>query len=87
MIDCNVGHKYAEECVSCEHSDLCFAYLEFAGSVTQPGQPIFYGCADVRNDPEKMQKVLEGIIERWQKQIARALGGSNANAEGWREVK
>ena len=78
----SLGHKYAEQCVTCEHSGLCFRFLELAGSVTQDGQPIFSGCADVRNDSEKMQKVFEEIIERWQKQIARAHSGSTANAEG-----
>lgn len=83
----SLGYKYAEQCVTCEHSGLCFRFLELAGGVTQLGQPIFSGCVDVRANPEKMQKALEERIARWQEQIARAQGGSITCAEGWKGIK
>lgn len=83
----SLGYKYAEQCVTCEHSGLCFRFLELAGGVTQLGQPIFSGCADVRANPEKMQKAFEELITKWQKQIARTQGGSTTCAEGWKEIK
>ena len=83
----SLGYKYAEECVACEHSGLCFRFLELAGDITYLGRPIFSGCADVRASPEKMQKVLEERIAMWQKRIERTQSGSTTFAEGWKEIR
>ena len=83
----SLGYKYAEQCVACEHSGLCFRFLELAGSITQLGQTIFSGCADVRANPEKMQKALEEQITKWKEQITRTQGGSTTCAEGWKEIR
>ena len=63
----SLGYKYAEECVSCEHRDLCFAYLEFAGDITREGKPIFCGCLDIKADPERMRKQLTDKILVWRR--------------------
>jgi hypothetical protein len=80
----SLGYKYAEECVSCAHRNLCFQYLELAGDITRPGQLIFGRCADITADPERMQKELDDIIAAWRKQIERAQNSSSAHAEGWK---
>ena len=82
----SLGYEYAEQCVNCEHSSLCFRFLELAGDITRPGQPIFSRCVDVRANPEKMQKALEERIARWRNRIARTQGGSTTCAEGWKEI-
>ena len=77
----SAGGKYAEECVSCPHCSLCFQYLELAGDITRSRQPIFRGCADIKANPEKMQKILEERIAMWKKQWEWAIGGTT-HAEG-----
>ena len=83
----SLGYKYAEQCVTCEHSGLCFRFLELAGDITRLEQPIFSECADVRANPEKMQKELDELIAKWQEQIVRAQGGSTSCAEGQKEIR
>ena len=80
----SLGYKYAEECVSCVHRNLCFQYLELAGDITRPGQPIFGRCADITANPARMQKELDDRIAVWRKQIEISQHSTTTNAEGWR---
>ena len=80
----SLGYKYAEECVSCVHRNLCFQYLELAGDVTRPGQPIFGRCGSIKANPERMQKELDDKVAVWRKQMEIAQNSSTTNAEGWR---
>jgi hypothetical protein len=80
----SLGYKYAEECVSCSHRNLCFQYLGLAGDITRPGQPIFMRCADIKANPACMQKELDDRIALWKKQIEIAQNSSSTHAEGWR---
>lgn len=58
----SLGYKYAEECVSCSHRNLCFQYLELAGDITRPGQPIFIRCSDIKANPKQEEEKLNKII-------------------------
>ena len=71
--------KYADECISCPHQGLCFAYLEIAGGITREGRPICAQCNEIKADPEKMEKQLKELIEKWKRVIesAHAEGGNN----------
>jgi hypothetical protein len=82
----SLGYKYAEECVGCSHRNLCFQYLELAGDITRPGQPIFIRCADIKANPARMQKEFDDKVAAWRKQIEIAQHSSSAHAEGWKEV-
>lgn len=83
----SLGYHYDEGCVKCPHRSLCFQYLELAGDVTRTGQPIFFRCASIKADPERMQKELEDKVAVWRKQMEIAQYSSSAHTEGWKGIK
>jgi hypothetical protein len=54
----SLGLKYAEKCVSCQHNDLCFLLLEFAGCITQEDMPICVQCEKVIENPQSFVDFL-----------------------------
>ena len=80
----SLGYKYDEECVKCAHSHLCFQYLELAGDITRSARPIFFRCADIKADPERMQKELDEKVAIWRRQMEIAQSSTMAHAEGGR---
>ena len=59
----SIGLKYAEECVKCEHRQLCFYLLEYAGMITYEGRRIMnHMCEDiVAHSDEYKNKVEEWL--------------------------
>ena len=63
------GTICAEECVACEHSNLCSSILEFAGMIFQPGERIRFDCEQIKANPEGKQKWLADKLAEWRKQM------------------
>ena len=51
-------------CLKCEHIDLCFMVLEYAGMVFQPGDRVRFDCEQVKEDPHRFDHILEQIERR-----------------------
>ena len=58
-----------EVCLTCEHQDLCFSILEFAGMIFQPGDRVRFDCEAIRADPEGKKKWLDERLENYYKRI------------------
>ena len=55
----SLGHRYAEQCVSCEHHGLCFKLLENAGCMTREAEPVvWWACEDIKQNPEHHKEIL-----------------------------
>ena len=47
-----------EVCLTCEHQNLCFTILEYAGMIFRPGDRVRFNCEDIKTDPEKHKQFL-----------------------------
>ena len=52
------GLLFNEECLTCEHQQLCFWVLEYAGMVIKPGDKIRFDCEQIKENPEHYRKMV-----------------------------
>lgn len=58
----SIGSLYADKCVKCDYNRLCLEYLGWLGDITMEGWggiPLSLRCAEIRADPEKIQKKID----------------------------
>jgi hypothetical protein len=47
-----------EVCLTCEHQELCFKVLEYAGMTIQPGDRVRFDCEKIKENPEHYKKMV-----------------------------
>lgn len=47
-----------EICLTCDHQELCFKVLEYAGMVIQPGDRVRFDCAKIKENPEHYKEMI-----------------------------
>ena len=74
-----------EICLTCEHQDLCFSILEFAGMIFQPGDRVRFDCEDIRANPEGKKKWLDERLDIYYKRIELYKEVDGASMDGGNE--
>ena len=47
-----------EVCLTCEHQQLCFWVLEYAGMLIKPGDRIRFDCEQIKENPEHYREMV-----------------------------
>ena len=47
-----------EICLTCEHQELCFKMLEYAGMIIQPGDRIRFDCEKIKENPKHYEELV-----------------------------
>ena len=47
-----------EVCLTCEHQELCFRVLEYAGMIIQPGDRVRFDCEKIKENPEQYKEMV-----------------------------
>ena len=47
-----------EICLTCEHQELCFKILEYAGMIIQPGDRIRFDCEQIKINPKHYEEMI-----------------------------
>lgn len=48
-----------EICLTCEHQELCFRVLEYAGMIIQPGDKVRFDCEQIKANPKHYEEMTE----------------------------
>lgn len=47
-----------EVCLTCEHQELCFKVLEYAGMVIRSGDRVRFDCEKIKRDPQHYEEMI-----------------------------